>query len=71
MVSFGEVPITVFLSGANYMTFPVEIFNAMQFDFEPTILAASTLVTVLSLLVVFAVQRIVGLEVFVKTGGAD
>ncbi len=62
MTSFGEVPVTVVLSGSNYMTFPVEIFNAMQFDFEPTILAASTLVTALSLATVLAVQRLVGLE---------
>lgn len=71
MISFAEVPISVFLIGSKQATFPVEIFNAMQFDFEPTILAVSTLVTVLSLAVVLVVQRIVGLEVFVKTGGAD
>jgi putative spermidine/putrescine transport system permease protein len=61
----------VFLTAPGKMTFPVEIFNAMQFDFEPTILAASTLVTVLSLAAVLVVQRIVGLDVFVKTAGAD
>jgi putative spermidine/putrescine transport system permease protein len=71
MISFVEVPISVFLVGSQQATFPVEIFNAMQFDFEPTILAVSTLVTALSLVVVIAVQRIVGLDVFVKTGGAD
>lgn len=71
MISFAEVPISVFLIGSKQATFPVEIFNAMQFDFEPTILAVSTLVTVLSLAVVIAVQRIVGLDVFVRTGGAD
>jgi putative spermidine/putrescine transport system permease protein len=71
MVSFAEVPISVFLVDSKQSTFPVEIFNAMQFDFEPTILAVSTLVTVLSLAAVIAVQRIVGLDVFVKTGGAD
>jgi putative spermidine/putrescine transport system permease protein len=71
MVSFTDVPMGVFLTGPGKMTFPVEIFNAMQFDFEPTILAASTLVTVLSLAAVLVVQRIVGLDVFVKTAGAD
>jgi putative spermidine/putrescine transport system permease protein len=71
MISFAEIPISVFLIGSKQATFPVEIFNAMQFDFEPTILAVSTLVTVLSLAAVIAVQRIVGLDVFVRTGGAD
>lgn len=71
MISFTDVPIGVFLTGADHVTFPVEIFNAMQFDFEPTILAVSTVVTVLSLACVLLVQRMVGLDVFVKTGGAD
>jgi len=71
MISFCEVPISVFLTGASYMTFPVEVFNSMQFDFEPTILAVSTLVTVLSLAAVMVVQAVVGLGAFVRTGGAD
>lgn len=71
MTSFTDVPMGVFLTGPDKMTFPVEIFNAMQFDFEPTILAASTLVTILSLAAVLVVQRIVGLDLFVKTAGAD
>jgi putative spermidine/putrescine transport system permease protein len=71
MVSFCEVPISVFLTGASYMTFPVEVFNSMQFDFEPSILAISTLVTLASLVLVVAVQSIVGLGVFVRTGGSD
>ena len=62
---------SVFLTGASYMTFPVEVFNSMQFDFEPSILAVSTLVTVCSLAIVVLVQNIVGLGVFVRTGGAD
>ncbi|GAA4336320.1 ABC transporter permease [Pigmentiphaga soli] len=71
MVSFSEVPISVFLTGPQRVTFPVEVFNSMQFDFEPTILAVSTLVTVFSLAAVLAVQKLFGLDVFVKTGGAD
>lgn len=71
MISFSEVPMSVFLAGSNQVTFPVEVFHSMQFDFEPTILAISTIVTVLSLVVVWAVQRVVGLDKFVKTGAAD
>jgi putative spermidine/putrescine transport system permease protein len=71
MVSFAEVPMSVFLTGSSLLTFPVEVFNSMQFDFEPTILAISTLVTIVSLFVVWLVQRIVGLDMFVKVGAAD
>jgi len=71
MVSFGEVPMSVFLTGSRVVTFPVEVFNAMQFDFEPTILAVSSLVILVSLIAVSAVQRLSGLDLFVKTGGIE
>ena len=67
MISFCEVPMSVFLAGSSYVTFPVEVFNTMQVDFEPTILAISTLVTLASLAVVLLVQYAVGLGSFVKT----
>jgi putative spermidine/putrescine transport system permease protein len=71
MISFSEVPISVFLSGSKQVTFPVEVFNSMLFDFEPTILAISSIVTVLSLTLVWLVQWAVGLDKFVNVGGAD
>jgi putative spermidine/putrescine transport system permease protein len=71
MISFSEVPISVFLSGSKLVTFPVEVFNSMLFDFEPTILAISSIVTVLSLTLVWLVQWAVGLDKFVNVGGAD
>jgi putative spermidine/putrescine transport system permease protein len=71
MISFSEVPMSVFLSGSKQVTFPVEVFNSMLFDFEPTILAISSIVTVLSLTLVWLVQWAVGLDKFVNVGGAD
>jgi putative spermidine/putrescine transport system permease protein len=71
MISFSEVPISVFLSGSKLVTFPVEVFNSMLFDFEPTILAISSIVTILSLTLVWLVQWAVGLDKFVNVGGAD
>lgn len=71
MISFSEVPISVFLAGSKQVTFPVEVFNSMLFDFEPTILAISTIVTVLSLTLVWLVQWAVGLDKFVNVGSAD
>jgi putative spermidine/putrescine transport system permease protein len=71
MISFSEVPISVFLAGSRQITFPVEVFNSMLFDFEPTILAISTIVTVLSLTLVWLVQWMVGLDKFVNVGSGD
>ena len=53
------------------VTFPVEVFNSMLFDFEPTILAISSIVTVLSLTLVWFAQWAVGLDKFVQVGGSD
>jgi putative spermidine/putrescine transport system permease protein len=61
-ISFGDVPISVFLVNERTMTLPVEIFNDMQVDFQPHILALSTLLIVLSLAMMFAIQKIAGLD---------
>jgi putative spermidine/putrescine transport system permease protein len=71
MISFAEVPISVFLAGSRMVTFPVEVFNSMLFDFEPTILAISSIVTILSLTLVWLSQWAVGLDKFVQVGGSD
>jgi putative spermidine/putrescine transport system permease protein len=71
MISFAEVPISVFLAGSRMVTFPVEVFNSMLFDFEPSILAISSIVTILSLTLVWLSQWAVGLDKFVQVGGTD
>ena len=71
MISFAEVPISVFLAGSRTVTFPVEVFNSLLFDFEPTILAISSIVTILSLTLVWFAQWAVGLDKFVQVGGSD
>ena len=70
MVSFGDVPIALFLSSATYTTLPVEIFHGMEFDFEATVLAISTVVLFGSLVVLYFIQRIVGLDVLLRSGGS-
>jgi putative spermidine/putrescine transport system permease protein len=67
IVSFGDVPIAIFISSPQYTTFPVEVFLTLEQEFEPTLLATSTIVIVLSLAVVIMIQRLVGLAVFIKT----
>lgn len=67
VVSFGDVPVAVFISSPEYTTFPVEVFLTLEQEFEPTLLATSTIVILLSLGVVILIQRLAGLAVFVKT----
>lgn len=62
IVSFGDVPIAIFLVNANTMTLPVQIFQDMQFDFQPSMLAVSSIVALLSLVLILGIQKIVGLD---------
>lgn len=62
IVSFGDVPIAVFLVSPNTMTLPVQIFQDMVFDFQPSMLALSTLVSIVSLALIVGVQKLVGLD---------
>jgi putative spermidine/putrescine transport system permease protein len=60
IVSFGDIPVALFLVQGEQTTLPVEIFQDMQFDFRPSILAISALIAVLSLVAILGVQRLTG-----------
>lgn len=62
ILSFGDVPIALFLVGPTTTTLPVQIFQDMQFDFQPGMLAISAIIVVLSFLAILTIQRVVGLD---------
>lgn len=62
IISFGEVPVALFLGGAGATTLPVEIFSSIQFDFGPALLSISTIVLIVSFVALILIQKIVGLE---------
>jgi putative spermidine/putrescine transport system permease protein len=62
IVAFGDVPLSIFLSSPVYTTLPVEIFNTLQFDFNPSVLAISALIASMSVVSLWMIQRLVGLE---------
>jgi putative spermidine/putrescine transport system permease protein len=69
LVSFSDVPVSLFLGATGFTTFPVEIFHAMEFDFDPSILAIATLIILFSMALLYLIQRIVGLETLLRSGG--
>lgn len=69
MVSFGDVPISMFLTNPSYTTYPVELFFSLENAFDPSILASATLVIVFSLAVMLLVQRMVGLDALLRSRG--
>jgi putative spermidine/putrescine transport system permease protein len=68
IMSFGDVPIAIFLVNADAMTLPVQIFQDMQFDFQPSMLATSAIVVVLSLILIVGTQKLVGLDLVMPAG---
>lgn len=71
IVSFGDVSAAMFLAGTHFVTFPVEIFQAMQFDFDPAVLAISTVIVLWSLIAVWCSQRVLGFGVLLRAGGRE
>jgi putative spermidine/putrescine transport system permease protein len=69
IVSFGDVPLSIFLTAPGYVTYPVEIFFALENDFDPGMLASGSLVIYICLILLLVVQRGVGLDRLLKSGG--
>lgn len=61
IISFGELGVTLLIAGANTATLPVRIFGYTEFNFDPTINAVSTLFIVLSIGLLIALDRFIGL----------
>jgi putative spermidine/putrescine transport system permease protein len=69
IISFGVVPVSMLLAGEHTAPFPVAMFNAMQFDFNPAILAISSLVLAGSCLIIWLLQRVLGVDALTATSG--
>ncbi|MGE0724041.1 MAG: ABC transporter permease [Alphaproteobacteria bacterium] len=70
IVSFGDVPVSMFLAGTRWTTFPVEMFYGMELNFDPAILAISTIILLGSFAAIWLIQRFLGLNVLLGTGGS-
>jgi ABC-type spermidine/putrescine transport system permease subunit II len=64
MVSFGDVPVSLFLAGPDMTTFPVAIFHSMDMDFDTRVLSSSTMAMVFGLILLLLVQKLIGLDRF-------
>jgi putative spermidine/putrescine transport system permease protein len=68
IMSFGEANAALFLTGPGYTTLPIEIFSYLQFPGGQLIIAsASTIQVALIILMVLAIERIVGLARIVQS----
>ena len=65
IVSFDNVPVSIFVLGAGQMTLPVKIFTAIEYGVDPSIAAISTMLIVLTGLGLAAAERWIGFHRFV------
>ena len=65
IVSFDNVPVSIFLLGAGQMTLPVKIFSAIEYGVDPSIAAVSTMLIVATGLGLAVAERWIGFHRFV------
>ena len=62
IVSFGDVYISLFLSGPGMTTLPIEIFAFIQWESSPVIAAITTVQMLLIIALGLLIERLVGLR---------
>ena len=65
IVSFDNVPVSIFLLGAGQLTLPVKIFSAIEYGVDPSIAAISTMLIVLTGVGLAVAERWIGFHRFV------
>lgn len=66
ITSLNDVSISVFLTGPGVSTLPIQILSYVEQFFDPTVAAVSVLLMVLTVAVMAAVERTLGLTTFTK-----
>lgn len=66
IISFDEVTVSLFLVGPDLSTLPVKIFSTIQDSGSPVIAAISAALVGFTMIIVFLLDRVVGLELFVS-----
>lgn len=62
ILSFDDVSVSLFLSSAQTTTLPIAIMSYMQYNFDPSIAAVSSMLIVATLAVALVVERLFGLK---------
>jgi putative spermidine/putrescine transport system permease protein len=62
ITSFDQFPISLMLSGVGTSTLPIQLFDYLRFSFDPTAAAVSTISVVMTVVLVWLTERLVGLE---------
>ncbi len=64
--SFNNVPISIFLSGPGVSTLPIQMMSYVEYYFDPTVSALSVVLMLMTAVLMFAIERTLGLSFFTK-----
>ncbi|MFZ4451334.1 ABC transporter permease [Salibacterium aidingense] len=64
--SFNNVDLSVFMTGPGVSTLPIQMLTYVENYFDPTIAALSVLLMLLTAVLMFAIERLLGLSYFTK-----
>ena len=59
------MPVSLFLSGPGLRTLPIDMIAYMEINYDPSVAALSALLAFLSIAIVFAAERFIGLSRYV------
>lgn len=62
ITSFNQVPVSLFLTGPGVSTLPIQMLLFMEYTYDPTIAALSTLLIAFSILFVLLTERLLGIS---------
>ncbi len=62
IISFDEFTVSLFLTGPDLMTLPLQIYNYTEYTIDPTIAAISSLLIAMTVITVLAIERFLGFE---------
>jgi putative spermidine/putrescine transport system permease protein len=62
IISFDEFTVSLFLTGPDLMTLPLQIYYYTEFTIDPTIAAISTILIAITAATVWAIERFLGFE---------
>lgn len=62
ITSFNQVPVSLFMTGPGVSTLPIQMLGYMEYTFDPSIAALSSLLALMSVLIMMVAERALGLS---------
>ena len=67
ILAFNEFLVSLFLTDSRTVTLPVQIYNSIRSIITPDLAAVSVIYIVIALIAVWLLDRLVGLEIFLRS----